>query len=103
MGSGDLAGRRRGACFPRFEPPSASPSVYWLPFMRFVDVIARKRDGYALTREEITAFVGGVQAGSIPDYQTSALLMAVVLRGMNGEETAWLTDAMLRSGDRVDL
>ena len=80
-----------------------SPSVYWLPFMRFVDVIARKRDGYALTREEITAFVGGVQAGSIPDYQTSALLMAVVLRGMNGEETAWLTDAMLRSGDRVDL
>ena len=71
--------------------------------MRFVDVIARKRDGYALTREEITAFVGGVQAGSIPDYQTSALLMAVVLRGMNGEETAWLTDAMLRSGDRLDL
>jgi pyrimidine-nucleoside phosphorylase len=71
--------------------------------MRFVDVIARKRDGHALTREEINLFVAGVAGGGVPDYQASALLMAVLLRGMSGEETAWLTDAMVRSGDRVDL
>jgi pyrimidine-nucleoside phosphorylase len=71
--------------------------------MRFVDAIARKRDGHALSRAEIDAFVRGVTDGSIPDYQASALLMAIVLRGMSDEETAWLTDAMVRSGDRVDL
>jgi len=71
--------------------------------MRFVDAIARKRDGDALTRSEIDAFVAGVTDGSIPDYQASALLMAIVLRGMSDEETGWLTDAMVRSGDRVDL
>src|SRR5687767_2449197 len=71
--------------------------------MRFVDVIARKRDGQALSREDIDLFVRGVGEGSIPDYQTSALLMAIVLRGMTDEETAWLTDAMVRSGERVDL
>jgi pyrimidine-nucleoside phosphorylase len=71
--------------------------------MPFVDVIARKRDGQALTRSEIDHFVAGAATGAIPDYQTSALLMAVVLRGMTDEETAWLTDAMLRSGDRLDL
>ena len=52
---------------------------------------------------EIDAFVAGVTDGSIPDYQASALLMAIVLRGMSDEETGWLTDAMVRSGDRVDL
>src|SRR5262245_11296787 len=71
--------------------------------MHFVDVIARKRDGQVLTRSEIDHFVAGAASGAIPDYQTSALLMAVVLRGMTEEETAWLTDAMLRSGDRLDL
>jgi len=71
--------------------------------MRFVDVIARKRDGQALSRDEIDLFVAGATDGSIPDYQCSALLMAVVLRGMTDQETAWLTDAMVRSGDRVDL
>jgi len=71
--------------------------------MRFVDAIARKRDGDALSRSEIDAFVAGVTDGSIPDYQASALLMAIVLRGMSDEETGWLTDAMVRSGDRVDL
>lgn len=70
--------------------------------MSFVEVIARKRDGQALTREEIDRFVSGVTGGSIPDYQASALLMAIVLRGMTDDETAWLTDAMLRSGERVD-
>src|SRR5688572_28536510 len=71
--------------------------------MRFVDDIARKRDGQVLSREEIDLFVGGVTDGSVPDYQVSALLMAIVLRGMTDEETAALTDAMLRSGERVDL
>src|SRR5918999_2638153 len=71
--------------------------------MRFADVIARKRDGRALPRDEVDLFVRGITDGSIPDYQASALLMAIVLRGMSDEETAWLTDAMARSGDRVDL
>jgi pyrimidine-nucleoside phosphorylase len=71
--------------------------------MRFVDAIARKRDGHALSRAEIDAFVRGVTDGSIPDYQASALLMAIVLKGMTDEETAWLTDAMVRSGERIDL
>ena len=71
--------------------------------MQFVDVIARKRDGQALPREAIDRFVEGVVRGTIPEYQASALLMAIVLRGMTDDETAWLTDAMVRSGDRIDL
>ena len=71
--------------------------------MQFVDIIARKRDGHALSREDIDAFVAGITDGSVPDYQASALLMAIVLRGMTDDETAWLTDAMVRSGDRIDL
>ena len=71
--------------------------------MRFVDVIARKRDGQALSREDIVVFVQGVTAGTIPDYQASALLMAIVVRGMSDDETGWLTEAMVASGDRVDL
>ena len=71
--------------------------------MRFVDVIARKRDGQALTRPEIDLFVRGVVDGSVPDYQASALLMAIVLRGMDDGETAALTEAMVASGERVDL
>ena len=71
--------------------------------MRFVDVIARKRDGDALSHDEINTFVEGVTSGVIPDYQASALLMAIVLNGMTDEETSWLTDAMVRSGDRIDL
>ncbi|MQA29049.1 MAG: thymidine phosphorylase [Luteitalea sp.] len=71
--------------------------------MRAVDIIIRKRDGYALTREEIAHFVTGVTEGSLPDYQASALLMAIVVRGMSSEETAWLTEAMVDSGIRVDL
>src|SRR5687768_11579369 len=71
--------------------------------MRFADVIARKRDGQALTRPEIDLFVRGVVDGSVPDYQASALLMAIVLRGMDKAETAMLTEAMVASGERVDL
>ena len=69
--------------------------------MRAVDLIRQKRDGGALDRAAIDFFVSGVTDGSLPDYQASALLMAVVLRGMSGEETAALTDAMVRSGVRV--
>ena len=71
--------------------------------MRAVDIIRAKRDGEALSREAIESFVRGVTDGSWEDYQASALLMAIVLKGMNAVETGWLTDAMTRSGDRVDL
>ena len=71
--------------------------------MRAVDIIVSKRDGRALSRDQIRSFVSGVTDGTFPDYQASALLMAIVVRGMNAEETAWLTDAMVRSGVRVDL
>jgi pyrimidine-nucleoside phosphorylase len=71
--------------------------------MRAVDVIMKKRDGGPLSREEIRFFVDGVTANTLSDYQASALLMAILLRGMSAEETAWLTDAMVHSGVRVDL
>ena len=71
--------------------------------MRAVDIIISKRDGRTLAREEIRFFVDGVTAGTLPDYQASALLMAILLRGMTREETAWLTDAMVHSGIRVNL
>src|SRR5207244_6011357 len=71
--------------------------------MRAVDVIMKKRDAGTLARKEIRFFVDAVTAGTLPDYQASALLMAILLRGMSAEETAWLTDAMVHSGIRVDL
>jgi pyrimidine-nucleoside phosphorylase len=71
--------------------------------MSFIDVVAKKRDGQALSQQDIEAFIEGVSTATIPDYQISALLMAIVLRGMSDQETVWLTDAMVRSGDRVDL
>jgi pyrimidine-nucleoside phosphorylase len=70
--------------------------------MRAVDVIRRKRDGAALRADEIDAFVRGATDGSWADYQLSALLMAVVLRGMTLDEAAALTGAMVRSGLRLD-
>lgn len=71
--------------------------------MRMVDVIRKKRDGEALSREEIEFFVNGYTNGIIPDYQVSALLMAIYFAKMNTEETVWLTDAMLKSGEQIDL
>lgn len=71
--------------------------------MRAVDIIARKRDGHALTQQEIEFFIQGFTRGDIPDYQASAWLMAVVLRGMEARETTDLTLAMAHSGEMLDL
>ncbi|MGE5174868.1 MAG: thymidine phosphorylase [Hyphomicrobiales bacterium] len=67
-----------------------------------IESILRKRDGGRLTEEEIRAWIRGVTAGTVPDYQTAALLMAITLRGMDREETVTLTDAMMRSGRLLD-
>jgi pyrimidine-nucleoside phosphorylase len=71
--------------------------------MRAVDLIRQKRDGHALSADAIRTFVAGVTDGSWADYQTSALLMAIVLRGMTIDEATALTDAMVRSGEKLDL
>jgi pyrimidine-nucleoside phosphorylase len=71
--------------------------------MRMYDIIAKKRDGGALSREEIAFFINGYVDGSIPDYQAAALCMAIYFQGMTDEETVILTDCMARSGDMVDL
>jgi len=71
--------------------------------MRAVDIIAKKRDGLALSKEEIEFFVRGSVDGSIPDYQIAAWLMAIYLRGMNKRETIDLTMAMAYSGQVLDL
>ena len=71
--------------------------------MRMYDIINHKKHGEALTEEEIRFFVEGFTKSDIPDYQASALLMAICLKGMDEHETAVLTDAMLRSGDIADL
>lgn len=71
--------------------------------VRAVDVIRKKRDGRELSRTEIEYLVRAYTTGEIPDYQVSAWLMAVILRGLTRAETSVLTDAMLRSGDVLDL
>lgn len=67
------------------------------------DIIYKKREGGRLTKEEIEYFVTGYTSGSIPDYQASALLMAIFFKKMNREETYDLTSAMKNSGDIIDL
>lgn len=71
--------------------------------MRMVDIIHKKRFGGVLTKEEIEFAVNGYTAGEIPDYQVSSLLMAICFQGMNEQETADLTLAMINSGDQIDL
>jgi pyrimidine-nucleoside phosphorylase len=71
--------------------------------LRIFDIIQKKKRGGALTREEIEFFIQGVTDGSIPDYQITALLMAVCLKGMNPTETTLLTLMMANSGDVLDL
>ena len=71
--------------------------------MRMVDLIEKKRDGGVLSDEEIRFIIDGFTKGDIPDYQMSAWAMAVFYKGMTDHETAVLTDAMMRSGDTIDL
>jgi pyrimidine-nucleoside phosphorylase len=78
------------------ESPPSDP-------IRTIDVIRKKRDGHELSRGEIDHLVRGYTAGEIPDYQVSAWLMAALVRGLNRAETAALTDAMLHSGQVLDL
>ena len=71
--------------------------------MHYTELIEKKRDGFTHTKEEIEFIIRGVTDGSMPDYQLTAWMMAVCFRGMTDEETAYLTDAMMHSGDVVDL
>lgn len=71
--------------------------------MRMVDLIEKKRNGGRLSAEEIQFFVNGYVDGSVPDYQTAAMLMAIWFRGMNKQETTDLTLTMVESGDKIDL
>ena len=71
--------------------------------MRMVDLIEKKRDGHALTKEEIDFIISGYTDGSIPDYQMSSFAMAVYFSGMNDIESTNLALAMLESGDAMDL
>ncbi|MCH4123874.1 MAG: pyrimidine-nucleoside phosphorylase [Levilactobacillus sp.] len=71
--------------------------------MRMVDIIDKKRNGGELTKEEIQTFVDGVVSGEIPDYQTSAFLMATYFNDMTDAERSELTMAMMKSGDHLDL
>ncbi|ALN77019.1 pyrimidine-nucleoside phosphorylase [Staphylococcus agnetis] len=71
--------------------------------MRMVDMISKKRDGHALTSEEIKFIIDGYTKGEIPDYQMSSLAMAIYFQDMTDEERAALTMAMVESGDQIDL
>ncbi len=71
--------------------------------MKAVDLIAKKRDKQQLTKAEIDYFVEGFTSGEIPDYQVSAWAMAVLLNGMSDDETIHLTQAMVESGEKLDL
>ena len=71
--------------------------------MRIVDIIKKKRNGLKLNKKEIDFFINGYVSGEIPDYQASSLLMAILLKGMDKEETANLTFAIRDSGDKLDF
>jgi len=71
--------------------------------MRMIDIIIKKREGEELTPEEIAFFIEGYTKGTIPDYQASALAMAIVFQGMTKKEISALTDRMMHSGDVIDL
>ncbi len=71
--------------------------------MRMIDIIEKKRDGKALSSDEIRGFITDYTSGDVPDYQTAALLMAIYFKGMNRKETVELTMAIAESGDQLDL
>ncbi len=71
--------------------------------MRALDIIEKKRDGFELSKEEIDFFIKGFTDGSIENYQASALTMAIYFRGMTDLESTYLTEAILNSGDQLDL
>lgn len=71
--------------------------------MRMVDLIIKKRDGLELSKEEINYIIEGYCGGDVPDYQVSALLMAIFYKGLTDNETFYLTEAMINSGDIIDL
>ena len=71
--------------------------------MNVIDIINRKKQGFALTEEEINYFIKGILSGEIADYQASSLLMAICLKGLDFDETLYLTRAMRDSGDKADL
>lgn len=71
--------------------------------MRMVDIIDKKKDGFQLTKSEIDFVVEGYTMGKLPDYQLSALLMAIYFQGMDAVEASNLTEAMIKSGDQIDL
>ena len=72
-------------------------------FMRMYDLIMKKRNGGTLLKEEIEFMIKEYTEGNIPDYQMSAMMMAIYFVGMNDEETLQLTMAMANSGDMLDL
>lgn len=69
----------------------------------FAELIEQKKRGYELSNEDISSWIDGLVAGSIPDYQTSAMLMAIYFRGMNARETSWFTHCISTSGDIINL
>lgn len=71
--------------------------------MRFIELIEKKRDGHRLNQAEITFFIEGTTKGTLPEYQLSALLMAIYFQGMDEEESFHLTKAILESGSVIDL
>ena len=71
--------------------------------MRVVDIIEAKKQGREHTKEEIDFLINSLMNGTAADYQISAWLMAVYFQGMTDDETAYLTDAMVRSGEVIDL
>src|SRR2546425_4298422 len=84
-------------------PPQVNAPLASAPAIRTADVIRKTRDGVELSRTEIEYLVRGYTGGEIPDYQAAAWLMSAVIRGLTRAETAALTDAMLRSGEVLDL
>ncbi len=70
--------------------------------MRIIDIISKKVENIKLSKQEIDFFINGYVSGEIPDYQASALLMAIRINGLSDEETAYLTNAMMHSGDVID-